>query len=121
MNLLDQIAEKRIAEAIECGVLDDLPGAGEPLALDDDDMVPESLRPAYRILKNAGYLPQEVSIRAEIRDVESLIGRLQEGEQRAAAAKRLSLLRARLGGERCSNLAVQDEYYCAVAEKLGNE
>lgn len=121
MYLLDQIAESRIAEAIERGALDDLPGSGEPLALDDDAMVPEDLRAAYRILKNSGYLPQEVSIHAEIKDVESLIGRLQEGEQRAAAAKRLSLLRVRLGSERCSYLAVQDEYYRAVAEKLGNE
>ena len=121
MNLLDQIAEGRIEEAIERGALDNLAGAGQPLILDDDSMVPENLRTAYRILKNSGFLPQEVTIHSEIKDVESLIGRLQDGEQRAGAAKRLSLLRARLGSERCGNLALQDDYYCAVAEKLAHE
>lgn len=121
MYLLDQIAEGRIEEAIERGDLDDLSGAGRPLALDDDSMVPENLRTAYRILKNAGYLPREVSIHSQIKDAESLIGRVQDGEQRAAVAKRLSLLRARLGSERCGFLALQDDYYRAVAEKLGHE
>lgn len=121
MYLLDQIAEGRIEEAIEQGALDDLPGAGQPLVLDDDSMVPEHLRAAYRILKNSGFLPQEVTIHSQIRNVESLIGRLQDGEQRAAAVKRLSLLRARLGSERCGKLALHGTYYPAVAEKLGRE
>lgn len=118
MYLLDRIAERRIEEAIERGALDDLPGAGEPLVLDDDALVPEGLRAGYRILKNAGYLPEEVRLHSEIKDVESLIARARDGEQRAAAAQRLSLLRARLGGDRCGVLAMQDEYYRAVAEKL---
>jgi hypothetical protein len=58
--MLDFIAERRIAEAIENGELDDLPGAGRPLALDDDALVPEDLRVANRILKNAGIAPPEV-------------------------------------------------------------
>lgn len=119
MHLLDQIAETRIQEWIEEGGLDDLPGAGAPLELEDDAMVPEHLRAAYRILKNSGFLPAEVGIHSEIRDVESLIARLEDGEQRAAAAKKLSLLRARLGSERCGLLAVQRDYYQAVAGKLG--
>ena len=45
-------AEQRILEAQTQGVFDDLPGAGAPLKLDDDAMVPEELRAAYRILKN---------------------------------------------------------------------
>lgn len=119
MYLLDQIAETRIQECIEAGGLGDLLGAGAPLELDDDSMVPEPLRAAYRVLKNSGYLPAEVTVYSEIRDVETLIGRMNHGEERAAAAKRLSLLRTRLGNERCSNLAVQGDYYRAVAEKLG--
>lgn len=60
MHLLDFLAEQRISEAVSRGELDDLPGAGRPLALDDDTDVPEDLRAAYRILKNAGYAPPEV-------------------------------------------------------------
>ena len=58
--MLDLIAERRIAEAAANGELDNLPGAGKPLELDDDALVPEDLRMAHRILKNAGYAPEEV-------------------------------------------------------------
>lgn len=58
--MFDLLAERRIAEAIARGELDDLPGAGRPLDLDDDPLVPEELRAAYRILKNAGIAPPEV-------------------------------------------------------------
>jgi hypothetical protein len=121
MNLLDQLAEANIEEAIERGMLDDLPGAGRRLEMDDDSMVPENLRAAYRILKNSGHLPQEATIHSEIRDVESLIGRMEHGGERASAVKRLSLLRTRLGSERCASLSLQDDYYQPVMEKLGHE
>jgi hypothetical protein len=52
--VLELLAEKKIAEAAERGELDDLPGAGRPLELDDDTLVPEELRMANRILRNAG-------------------------------------------------------------------
>jgi len=58
--MLDFLAEQRIAEAVSRGELDDLPGAGRPLDLDDDTLVPEELRVAHRILKNAGVAPPEV-------------------------------------------------------------
>jgi hypothetical protein len=60
MLSLDAIAERRIREAQERGELDDLPGAGAPLALDDDALIPEDLRAAYRVLKNSGFLPPEL-------------------------------------------------------------
>lgn len=58
--MLDFLAEKKIREAMACGEFDDLPGAGRPLELDDDRLVPEELRVAHRILKNAGIAPPEV-------------------------------------------------------------
>lgn len=58
--MLDFLAERRIAEAVSRGELDHLPGAGAPLALDDDALVPEELRLSHRILKNAGLAPPEV-------------------------------------------------------------
>ena len=58
--MLDFIAERKIAEAIAHGELDNLPGAGQPLDLTDDALVPEELRVAHRILKNAGIAPPEV-------------------------------------------------------------
>ena len=60
MDILDQIAEARIQEALRAGELSNLPGAGKPLQLDDDSMIPKELRAAYRILKNSGFLPPEI-------------------------------------------------------------
>ncbi|MFL6564830.1 MAG: DnaJ family domain-containing protein [Burkholderiales bacterium] len=91
------IAERKIAEALARGELANLPGEGRPLALDDDALVPEDLRAAYRILKNAGYVPPEVESLTEIAQLEDLVNR--EGEDAAARAKavrKLALLRMRL-------------------------
>jgi hypothetical protein len=75
--MLDFLVEQKLAEAVSRGELDNLPGAGRPLDLDDDKLVPEELRVAYRILKNAGCVPPEV-------------------EARAKAVKKLALLKTRI-------------------------
>jgi len=95
MLLFDLLAEQRIQEAIARGELDDLPGAGRPLALDDDRLVPEDLRVVYRILKNAGYLPPEVETLHEIAELERLACE-GEPEARSRAVRKLALLRTRI-------------------------
>jgi hypothetical protein len=100
MLALDLLAEQRIVEAQRRGEFDDLPGAGRPLALDDDPLVPEELRGAYRILKNAGYVPPEAAMLRDIRELERLIDRTPAGEQRRHAVLKLDLLRARLDAGR---------------------
>ena len=95
--MLDLIAEQKIAEAVARGELDDLPGGGRPLELDDDALVPEDLRLAYRILKNAGYVPAEVEQLNEIAQLERLV--LEDeapAEERSRAVRKLALLKARL-------------------------
>ncbi|ABM61317.1 DnaJ family domain-containing protein [Halorhodospira halophila] len=119
MSLIDQIAERRLEEAVEQGELQDLPGAGQPLVLDDDSMVPEHLRTAYRVLKNANCIPPELAERQEIRSLEDLIDALytdasdQAAEQRSQAERRLSLLRARLesSGRGDDALCVAEQRY----------
>jgi hypothetical protein len=96
MSLLDRLAEAHIQKALDKGELDRLPGSGKPLQLDDDSMIPPELRAGYRLLKNAGYLPPELELAREIREVESLIARMDHGEERSQACARLSLLRTRL-------------------------
>ena len=58
MDAISIIAEQRIREACERGAFDSLPGAGKPLELEDDSHIPEDLRMAYKLLKNAGYVPE---------------------------------------------------------------
>jgi hypothetical protein len=79
--MLGFIAEQRIAEAIANGELDDLPGTGKALELDDDALVPEELRVAYRILKNAGVAPPEV------RKLELMKARVERRYYRKVAAR----------------------------------
>ena len=81
VTVLLYLAERRIEEAIARGEFDDLPGAGRPLDLDDEDpLLPEELRLAYRILRNADYAARDVDDSAE----------------RAKARKKLVLLGTRL-------------------------
>ena len=56
VTALQFLAERKIEEAIARGEFDNLPGAGRPLDLDDEDPLwPEEVRMARRILRNAGY------------------------------------------------------------------
>jgi hypothetical protein len=118
LPLLDALAEKHIGEAQARGEFEDLPGRGEPLDLGDDALVPEELRTAYRLLKNAGCLPPEVEVHGEIRDIETLLRATGSGDDRSQLLARLQflLLRAPLG--RRGSLRVEADYAEKIAEKL---
>lgn len=73
----DQLVEQRIQKAQADGKMADLPGKGKPLDL-SDMKVPELYRNAHRILKNAGFLPPEVTVRKEIEAVKTLLDILPE-------------------------------------------
>lgn len=96
----ERIVEQRILDAIARGDLDDLPGAGAPLDLDDDTLVPPEMRLAFRVLKNAGYVPEEVRLRREIADLEAIMRDPVGDPAQRRALKRLALLRTRLAGRR---------------------
>ena len=68
-----RIAENRIREAMEQGQFDNLPGAGEPLSLDEYFSTPEDLRMAYSVLKNANCRPMEVELLHEIARLEQAV------------------------------------------------
>ena len=120
MLLFDLIVEQRIQEAMEAGAFDDLPGASRPLALDDDSLVPESLRAAFRVLKNAGYVPPEVHALRQMRELTRYIeGAADESERRRAVAK-LDLLAARLSMSRGLGgyMRIEPQYYEQVVQRL---
>jgi hypothetical protein len=92
------VAERRIEEAIARGELDDLPGTGRPLE-----------RLAYRILKNAGYVPPEVDALREISQLERLLQRDDpDAATHAKAVKKLALLRT----------TIESAYYAKVLARL---
>ena len=116
---LDSLVEARIERALERGELTDLPGQGRPLSLEDDTCVAPELRLAYRILKNAGYVPEEIEMRREIMDLAVLIDST-DGAGRARAMARRDWLRARLAlrGGAGTHLLEHQEYAERVARRL---
>ncbi len=113
MWFISKIAEARIAEAMRRGEFENLSGAGKPLALNADPVVPEELRVAYRILKNAGCLPRELELRREIADVRTLLAAAADENERGRASRRLNYLLAQLEAARGrpSNLRAEETYY----------
>ena len=103
--MLDFLAEQKLLEAVSRGELDDLPGQGRPLDLDDDRLIPEDLRVAYRILKNAGYVPPELQELNEIAQLERLVS---QGHADTRAIRKLALLKTK----------VEARYYEKVLERL---
>lgn len=92
---LNELIEQRIDEARRQGVFEDLPGAGRPLDLDDDRLVPEEVRAAFRILKNAGFVPPEVEA---LRNRDALLSAAVDSEPVGADVRTGSGAEARGGG-----------------------
>jgi hypothetical protein len=105
MNPIDELAERKIQEALAQGAFDDLPGAGKPLPEEDLALVPEHLRAGYRLLKNAGFLPPELESLKELRDTAALIERIGDPDRRQRELARLRLLELRLRAGRGHGLA----------------
>lgn len=110
---LDALVERRIEAAVARGEFDDLPGAGRPLALDDDPLVPEELRVACRLLKNAGCVPPELTQVAEVNQLLGAISRADLGEaERGKASRRLRalLIQLELSGRTATAQSVWQQY-----------
>lgn len=102
LSYFQRIAEEKIREAQEAGAFDNLAGQGKPLKLEDPNGVPEELRMAYHILKNAQVLPPEVELLREIHTLQDLLGYIQDESERKVVLRdiqwkmlRLDLIRRR--------------------------
>lgn len=122
MDWLSRIAEEKIQEAIEKGELDNLPGMGKPLKLDDDSMVPEDLRASYRLMKNAGVLPEELQLHKEMITLRDLIKHCEDEREQEKLQRELSALRLRyqtmMAQRGWSASAVFREYEEKIEDKL---
>ena len=122
MWFLDKLAEQHIQEAAKRGEFEDLEGAGERLQIEEPNpYIPEELRSAYRLLSNAGYLPDEVRLRKEISEAEQLLLTLEDEALRQEASARLRLLLSRLGTTRSTSLATEQAYYQRLSRRLSDD
>ena len=121
-DIFELIAERKIREAMDNGAFDNLPGKGRPLPPEDDAWgVPEELRMGYKILKNAGCLPQELELRREILTLGDLIRACPDEEEKSALRRRLALVNLHyeiLAEKNRSNEAFR-HYGGKIAAKLG--
>ncbi len=120
MYIFHKIAEQRIREAMEKGAFDNLEGKGKPLVFEDDSFVPPDLRMAYKILKNAGFLPPELQAEKEIKNAEDLLEAMSDERERYRQAKKLNVLimKANMLRKRPINLERHQVYYRKIVEKI---
>jgi hypothetical protein len=116
----EKIVEERIRRALAAGEFEDLAGKGEPLALEDTSTVPEDLRLAFKILKNADCLPPEVELRKDIERTEDLIAAMPETVEKYRALKRLNFLIMKLNAMRRTSIGneVPQRYVLRAVERL---
>ncbi len=123
MSIFAKIAEQKIVEAMREGQFDNLPGRGKQLVLEDDANVPEELRMAYKVLKNANCIPPELTLQKEIRQVEDLLEGITDEKEKYKQIKRLNYMTMKLNTmrHRAVNFEEQQHYYSKVVEKLGEK
>jgi|UPI0007837DDF hypothetical protein len=122
VDFFSQLVEERIAEARRKGEFDNLQGAGKPLELEDLSHIPEELRVGYKLLKNSGYVPEEVQLAKELIALQDLIAMCEQDDERRKLSKQLSekRLRLRLLGEQrgWGSLAAFGQYEKQIRERL---
>jgi len=118
----DKIVEERIKKGQREGAFENLPGAGKPLKFEDSN-IPEDLRLAYKILKNADFLPPEIELRKQIRQTEDLLSGMQDTAERYKILKKLNYLILKLNSARNTSMANEmPQYYLnKMAETLNSK
>ena len=122
MSILHNLAERRILEAIKEGVLDDLALRGQPIPREDLSGVPEELRLGYKILKNAGYLPEELQLNKEILALKDMLSACTSAGEKEDAQRKLTLRRLQfdmLMEKRGSSVAIR-EYQAKLEAKFSD-
>ena len=118
-----KIVEQRIIEAQEKGEFDNLPGHGKPLVLEDDSNIPEELRVAYKILKNADCLPPEIQEKKEIRQMEDLLESVPDEKERYKLIKKINfrIMKLNILGKKSPLLEEEQIYYRKLIEKSADK
>lgn len=116
----EKIVEERIRRAQKKGEFENLDGAGKPLVFEQDQAVPEDLRLAHKILKNAGCVPPELEVKKEIRQTEDLLAEMSGTTEKYRVLKKLNYLVMKLNSLRTGSVVfdVPQHYMGQVAGRL---
>ncbi|WP_027359941.1 DnaJ family domain-containing protein [Desulforegula conservatrix] len=118
----DKIVEERILAAQKRGQFKRLPGEGSPLDIPDDGHIPEDLRLAYKILKNADCLPPEIELKKEILKTEELLEGMKDELLRYKTMKKLNYLIMKLNTVRKTRVSFEtpERYEPEIVSKLSD-
>ena len=116
----EKLIEQRINDAKQKGAFDNLSGSGKPLNLQEDWSIPEDLRLAYKILKNADCIPPELEVRKEIKKTEELLESMEDTHEKYRTLKRLNFLIMKLNSMRKGSIEfdVPQKYKPKLVEAL---
>ncbi|HEY4554193.1 MAG TPA: DnaJ family domain-containing protein [Bacillaceae bacterium] len=90
MDKFAGLSEERIRKAYDKGEFDNLPGLGKPLPPDKLEGIPDELKMAYRVMKNAGFSPEEMDVKKELMTIEDLIRRSEDELEKDGLRKELN-------------------------------
>ncbi len=121
MSFFAVLAERKIEEALRRGELDNLALKGRPIPIEDLSDVPEELRMAFKILKNAGVLPEELQLHREIVTLKDLLHSCQDEEEQRETRRRLNekILHFNILQEKNAGRAAFRRYAGRIEERLG--
>ncbi|WP_370296864.1 DUF1992 domain-containing protein [Rossellomorea marisflavi] len=123
MDFSTLMSEQRIRKAYEDGEFNELPGFGKPMDLNDDAGIPEDLKMAHRMMKNAGYSMEEAGLKREMMRIEDLIRTCEDDAEAKALQKDLNekvlKYNAMLSKKRVkTNSSVFKDYQRSIEDKL---
>ncbi len=121
MYAFEIVAERKIIEAMERGEFDNNPLAGKPLPPDGLDNVSPELRMAMKIMKNAGIVPEEITLKKEISSINELLRICAADEDKVKLRIKLNekQLRYNMLMEKRTGKVFLPEYHEKIMEKLG--
>ena len=85
----DKLVEEKIREAMANGECDNLPGKGKPLDLDAYFAAPEDMRVAYSMLKNAGFVPEEMELLKEMESLKAAYAKSSDEDEKKRIKKKM--------------------------------
>ena len=117
----EKIVEERIRDAQRRGEFENLEGNGKPLRLNDESNIPEDLRLAYKVLRNADMMPPEMELRKEILRTEDLLEQMPGTAEKYRLLNKLNFMITRLNVSRNGRIDFEmpQHYTDKILERLG--